>query len=125
MLKSVPFKTNNKCASGEEIPQNIIISARSQYGLPEEAVVYCNFNQLYKIDPDTLSMWLDVLKQVPNSVIWLLKFPAVGEPNLVQTAKDAGIDSSRVIFSPVAPKVGWILLSRTAAVKSVLTVSTL
>ncbi|XP_052793674.1 UDP-N-acetylglucosamine--peptide N-acetylglucosaminyltransferase 110 kDa subunit-like [Mya arenaria] len=96
--------TNNKSASGEEIPQNIIISARCQYGLPEDAVVYCNFNQLYKIDPDTLDMWFDVLKKVPNSVLWLLRFPAVGEPNVLQSAKNAGLDSSRVVFSPVAPK---------------------
>ena len=102
---SVLFQTNNKGATGEEVPQNIIISARCQYGLPEDAVVYCNFNQLYKIDPNTLDMWLDILKRVPNSVLWLLRFPAVGEPNVIQTAKNAGIDASRVVFSPVAPKV--------------------
>lgn len=50
-------------------------------------------------------MWLDILKRVPNSVLWLLKFPAVGEPNIVQKAKDEGIDASRVVFSNVAPKV--------------------
>ncbi|XP_045202989.2 UDP-N-acetylglucosamine--peptide N-acetylglucosaminyltransferase 110 kDa subunit-like isoform X1 [Mercenaria mercenaria] len=98
------LQTNNKCATGEEIPDNIIISARCQYGLPEDVVVYCNFNQLYKIDPETLQMWLDILKRVPNSVLWLLKFPAVGEPNIVQKAKDEGIDGSRVVFSNVAPK---------------------
>lgn len=97
-------QTNNKAATGEEIPQNIIISARCQYSLPEEAVVYCNFNQLYKIDPNTLEMWLDILKRVPNSVLWLLRFPAVGEPNVIQTAKNAGVDASRIVFSPVAPK---------------------
>lgn len=82
-----------------------MMSARCQYNLPEDAVVYCNFNQLYKIDPDTLDMWFEVLKAVPNSVLWLLRFPAVGEPNVVQTAKNAGLDASRVVFTPVAPKV--------------------
>lgn len=99
------LQTNNKCATGEEIPENIIISARCQYGLPEDVLVYCNFNQLYKIDPETLQMWLDILKRIPNSVLWLLKFPAVGEPNIVQKAKDEGIDESRIVFSNVAPKV--------------------
>ncbi|KAL4230375.1 hypothetical protein ACF0H5_010758 [Mactra antiquata] len=97
-------QTNNKSASGEEIPSTIIISARCQYNLPEDAVVYCNFNQLYKIDPDTLEMWFEVLKNVENSVLWLLRFPAVGEPNVLQSAKNAGLDSSRIVFSPVAPK---------------------
>jgi len=99
------YQTNNKCASGEELPMSIMLSARCQYGLPEDVVVYCNFNQLYKIDPDTLDMWFCVLKSVPNSVLWLLRFPAVGEPNVIQTAKNEGIDTSRIIFSPVAPKV--------------------
>lgn len=100
------FQTNNKAATGEEIPQNIIISARSQYGLPENAVIYCNFNQLYKIDPQTLHMWIEILKQVPDGVLWLLRFPAVGETNVLQTAANAGLSPGRIIFSPVAPKVG-------------------
>lgn len=50
-------QVNNKTATGEEVPQNIVITTRQQYGLPEDAVVYCNFNQLYKIDPLTLHMW--------------------------------------------------------------------
>jgi len=51
---------NNKAATGEEVPQNIVITSRQQYSLPEDAVVYCNFNQLYKIDPNTLLMWVNV-----------------------------------------------------------------
>lgn len=97
-------QTNNKYASGEQVQPSIIISARKQYSLPEDAIVYCNFNQLYKIDPPTLEMWLNILKAVPNSVLWLLRFPAVGEENVHQTAINRGIAPERVIFSPVAPK---------------------
>jgi protein O-GlcNAc transferase len=97
-------QTNTKSATGEEIQQAIIVSARMQYGLPEDAIVYCNFNQLYKIDPHCLDMWLNILKGVPNSVLWLLRFPAVGEPNVVQYAAAAGIGPERIVFSPVAPK---------------------
>lgn len=53
-------QVNNKTATGEEVPQNIVITTRQQYGLPEDAVVYCNFNQLYKVDPLTLHMWAHV-----------------------------------------------------------------
>jgi protein O-GlcNAc transferase len=96
--------TNNKTATGEEVPQNIIVSMRAQYGLPEDVVVYCNFNQLYKIDPATLEMWVNILKAVPDSVLWLLRFPAVGEPNILQTAINLGLSQGRIVFSPVAPK---------------------
>ena len=98
-------QTNNKAATGEEIPQNIIISARCQYGLPEDAIVYCNFNQLYKIDPATLDMWIEILKNVPNSVLWLLRFPAVGESNVSKRAQAGGLGPDRIVFSHVAPKV--------------------
>ena len=101
-------QTNNKCATGEEPPENIIVTMRSQYGLPEDAVVYCNFNQLYKIDPQTLQMWVNILQAVPNSVLWLLRFPAVGEPNILETAEELGLEENRIIFSAVSPKVNAI-----------------
>ncbi|XP_063363051.1 UDP-N-acetylglucosamine--peptide N-acetylglucosaminyltransferase 110 kDa subunit [Cydia amplana] len=97
-------QTNNKAATGEEVPQSIVITTRQQYGLPDDAVVYCNFNQLYKIDPLTLHMWVYILKHVPNSVLWLLRFPAVGEPNLQATAQQLGLPPGRIIFSNVAAK---------------------
>ncbi|CAG2061914.1 unnamed protein product [Timema podura] len=97
-------QTNNKAATGEEVPQSIVITTRQQYGLPDEAVVYCNFNQLYKIDPLTLHMWVYILKNVPNSVLWLLRFPAVGEPNLQAAAQQLGLPPGRILFSNVAAK---------------------
>ncbi|KAJ8943173.1 hypothetical protein NQ318_008037, partial [Aromia moschata] len=97
-------QTNNKAATGEEVPQNIVITTRQQYGLPDDAVVYCNFNQLYKIDPITLHMWVTILKAVPNAVLWLLRFPAVGEPNLLNTAQQLGLPPGKIIFSNAAAK---------------------
>lgn len=96
---------DGKAATGEKIPTGIIASSRTQYRLPANAVVYCNFNQLYKIDPATLAMWCNILKRVPNSVLWLLRFPAVGEANVKKYAtQTCGIAANRIIFSPVAPK---------------------
>ncbi|XP_032219900.1 UDP-N-acetylglucosamine--peptide N-acetylglucosaminyltransferase 110 kDa subunit isoform X2 [Nematostella vectensis] len=90
--------------SGERIPLTMPLTCRSQYGLPEDAFVYCNFNQLYKIDPKTLKTWANILRRVPNSVLWLLKFPAVGESNIKAEVSSMGLSQDRVIFSPVAPK---------------------
>ncbi|GFY38234.1 UDP-N-acetylglucosamine--peptide N-acetylglucosaminyltransferase 110 kDa subunit [Trichonephila inaurata madagascariensis] len=95
---------NNKAATGEEAPKSILVTSRQQYGLPEDAIVYCNFNQLYKIDPATLQVWVNILKRVPNSVLWLLRFPAVGEANILQSATQLGLSQNRLIFSNVAAK---------------------
>lgn len=53
-------QTNNKAASGEMVPETPIVTTRSQYGLPEDAVVYCNFNQLYKVEPEIFRVWCNV-----------------------------------------------------------------
>uniref|UniRef100_H2Y6P5 UDP-N-acetylglucosamine--peptide N-acetylglucosaminyltransferase 110 kDa subunit n=1 Tax=Ciona savignyi TaxID=51511 RepID=H2Y6P5_CIOSA len=99
------LQIDSKAATGEKPPSGIIVSSRSQYRLPSDAVVYCNFNQLYKIDPSTLVMWCNILKRVPNSVLWLLRFPAVGEANVKKFARQTcGINANRIIFSAVAPK---------------------
>lgn len=86
----VQTNANNKAATGEEVPRSIVVTTRGQYGLPDDAIVYCNFNQLYKIDPPTLQSWVNILKAVPNSILWLLRFPAVGEQNIQQTAQKLG-----------------------------------
>jgi len=51
---------NINVSLGEEEPRTIVITTRSQYDLPKNAVVYCSFNQLHKIDPCTFKMWVDV-----------------------------------------------------------------
>merc|ERR1719361_118872 len=95
---------NAKAATGEEIPQEIMVTTRQQYGLPEDAVIFCNFNQLYKIDPSTLKMWVNILNRVPNSVMWLLRFPQVGETNIHVAAQQMGLKPGKIIFSNVAAK---------------------
>jgi hypothetical protein len=74
--------------------------------LSDSAVILGNFNQLYKIDPATFDMYLQILKMVPNAILWLLRFPDLGEQNLVRYARDwADPDiASRVVFTDVAAK---------------------
>ena len=56
-------------------------------------------------DPATFESWCRILKRVPNSVLWLLRFPAVGEPNVLNYAEqECGVAQSRIIFSNVATK---------------------
>lgn len=98
------IQTSTKAATGEEVPTKALVTTRSQYGLPEESIVYCNFNQLYKIDPDTFDMWCNILKRVDNSVLWLLRFPSAGETNLTREAEKRGVAPGRIVFSNVAPK---------------------
>jgi len=46
---------------------------RRLHGLPADATaVFCNFNKVDKLDLHTLSVWMNVLRSVPGSVLWLL-----------------------------------------------------
>ena len=67
-------QANTKAATGEEVPKSIVVTTRQQYGLPDDAIVYCNFNQLYKIDPPTLQMWVNVrtLLLFSSLIDWLI-----------------------------------------------------
>jgi predicted O-linked N-acetylglucosamine transferase (SPINDLY family) len=74
--------------------------------LQDDAVIFGNFNQLYKIDPATFRMYLRILQEVPNAILWLLRFPDLGEQNLLNFARDwagSGV-AARIIFTDVAPK---------------------
>lgn len=83
--------------------------------LPLDTVILANFNQLYKIDPTTFRTWLRILGRLPNSVLWLLRFPEAGEAHLRRTAyawAGAAV-ANRIRFTDVAPKA--IHISRAAA----------
>ncbi|KAI8816235.1 glycosyl transferase family 41-domain-containing protein [Fimicolochytrium jonesii] len=74
--------------------------------MSEDTVVYANFNQLYKLDPEIYKTWLRILDRVPNAILWLLRFPPPGEQHLLALAhKLYGPHvASRVVFTDVAPK---------------------
>lgn len=82
--------------------------------LSDDTVIMGNFNQLYKIDPSTFRAWLRILSNVPKAVLWLLRFPELGECNLRRTAKAwAGEEvASRIMFTDVAPKQQHISRAR-------------
>ncbi|PGH16050.1 hypothetical protein AJ79_02030 [Helicocarpus griseus UAMH5409] len=82
--------------------------------LRDDAIILGNFNQLYKIEPTTFRTWLRILSRIPNAILWLLRFPDLGEHNLKQTAIAwAGeATASRIIFTDVAPKHAHISRAR-------------
>ncbi len=46
-------------------------------GLPQGALVLCAFTNTYKINPPMYEVWMRLLRELPESVLWLR---AVGEP---------------------------------------------
>ncbi|TVU36063.1 hypothetical protein EJB05_17976 [Eragrostis curvula] len=77
---------------------------RADYGLPEDKFIFACFNQLYKMDPDIFNTWCNILNRVPNSALWLLRFPAAGEMRLRSYAISKGVRADQIIFTEVAAK---------------------
>lgn len=76
------------------------IPTRQQAGLPEGAFVFCCFNRSLKISPQIFDCWCGLLRDVPNSVLWLLSASPAAMTNLVVEAGRRGIDSRRLVFAP-------------------------
>jgi len=77
---------------------------RGDFNLPKKGFVFSSFNQAYKITPETFASWMNILKAVPNSVLWLYEKMALASENLKKEAKKAGVDPDRLIFAGNLPK---------------------
>jgi protein O-GlcNAc transferase len=76
---------------------------RSEYGLPEDAVVLCHFDQPHKIEPVVFAVWMRVLAKAPGAILWLLDGGEVARANLRREAALRDVDPERLRFAPARP----------------------
>ncbi len=90
--------------------------SRAELGLPDDAVVLCNFNATWKLRPESMDAWAAILRRVPGAVLWLLARrdddPAV--TNLRREAAARGIDAQRLVFALARPNAEYLGLYRRA-----------
>ena len=80
------------------------IPSRAEAGLPQDAFVFCCFNNCYKIMPPVFAAWMKLLREIPQSALWLLEDSAEAKRRLQQAAQAAGVDAARLVFAArVAP----------------------
>lgn len=79
------------------------VPTRSQEGLPEQGFVFAAFNNVYKIRPAFFQVWMNLLRQVPGSVLWLICSEPVAQRNLRAEASASGIDPDRLAFARHVP----------------------
>ena len=78
---------------------------REEYGLPANGFVFCSFNHDYKINPQIFNVWMRLLKQVPGSILWLMKLNESAEQNLRKEAEARGVDALRIVFATRVPRI--------------------
>jgi predicted O-linked N-acetylglucosamine transferase (SPINDLY family) len=85
---------------------------RSECGLPERTgdggVVFCCFNNSYKLNPRSMGRALAVLRDVPGSVLWLLAGPGRADERLRGVAKAQGVEPQRLVFMPKQPHAEYL-----------------
>jgi protein O-GlcNAc transferase len=88
---------------------------RVDCGLPEQGMVYCCFNGIYKIDPGVFRVWMCILQRVPGSVLWLAEG---AQPIVMQRlraqAEALGVDAARLVFAGVLPHAEYLARYRLA-----------
>ena len=87
------------------IPPTIpdITMTKAEMGLPEKGVVFAAFNRPTKIEPEIFEVWMNILKAVDDSVLWLSYLSEVTRENIVRSAQKAGVNPDRIIFAPWQP----------------------
>ncbi len=73
--------------------------SRASCALPEDALVFCSFNNNFKINEEMFLCWMRILGRVPGSVLWLVSDHDSVRENLSLTAEQNGIARERLIFA--------------------------
>ena len=88
-------------SQGREVEQKPM---RAEEGLPEDAFVFCTFNNSYKITPELFDIWMRLVRGVDGSVLWLRVEKPVARNNLRLEAERRGVSPARLIFGERAER---------------------
>ena len=73
----LPKKTPYKFGHGSPQENRCLAGSNAEH---EVAFVFCNFNKLLKLNPETIRSWIRILREVPGSILCLLENPDGGIP---------------------------------------------
>jgi predicted O-linked N-acetylglucosamine transferase (SPINDLY family) len=76
---------------------------RADAGLPPDGFVFCSFNHSYKIRALVFDAWMQLLRNVPGSVLWLLAANDHATANLRAAAAKHAVEPARLIFAGRVP----------------------
>ena len=83
-----------------DVPQPAVV-AREACDLPDDAFVFCCFDDARKISRQIFDIWMQLLDVMPGSVLWLEERSRDSSARLRDTARQRGIDPQRLRFSAV------------------------
>jgi predicted O-linked N-acetylglucosamine transferase (SPINDLY family) len=84
------------------------VPSRESLGLPEDQLVLCGFNNSYKIEPGVFDAWCEILRRVPESVLWLFQVHRDQPDHLWAEAARRGVEPSRLLFAQPLAGEGYL-----------------
>lgn len=82
--------------------------SRADCNLADDTMVFCSFNNNYKFTPEVFGAWMEILKQVPDSVLWLVSDSETTRANLVREAEARGVPGTRLVFAGRVPPAQYL-----------------
>jgi predicted O-linked N-acetylglucosamine transferase (SPINDLY family) len=73
--------------------------SRSDFNLPNDAIVFCCFNNSFKFTPARVSSFAKILLDTPHSVLWVSENNPSFKKNLAAEFLKLGIAADRIIFA--------------------------
>jgi predicted O-linked N-acetylglucosamine transferase (SPINDLY family) len=81
------------------------VFTREELGLPAQGFVFCCFNRGFKLMPETFDDWMQILKRVEGSVLWLSEGDKTAVANLRREAERRDVSPQRLIFAASMPSM--------------------
>lgn len=75
------------------------VVTRADVGLPEDAFVMGAFGNVYKITPKMFATWMQILEEIPESILWLIDDNSTTTENLKKEAIMQKINPNRIKFT--------------------------
>ncbi len=72
---------------------------RRTCGLPESGIVFCYAGDSWRITESWFALWLQLLDQVSDSVLWLLVRPSAARSSMLAVAVRSGFDGQRLVMA--------------------------
>ena len=72
---------------------------RKDFDIPNNAVIYCCFNKSYKITPNIFDVWINIINNVENSILWLNISNDQTKLNIISYAKKNGLNPNKIFFT--------------------------
>lgn len=87
--------------SEQQISQQTVV--RADFGLPENQFIFCSFNATQKITPSMFDCWMQILRETPNSVLWIYINNDLAKENLKHEAWLRRVSEDKLVFAEQLP----------------------